>query len=122
MIKSLMDNKMNNKSKSQCNISGLEIQKRFFVGLLGLFSTLVLIVLIIMYKLPTYIIFPFIFISALGFLQARSRYCVYFGIKELIKKPEKNKDEIIHIITIILYSLLISLLFSLIFTQIVDMF
>jgi len=112
---------MEENSKSHCNISGSEIQKRLYVGYLGLFLTLICLVLIFIYKLPPYIIFPFLFVSAIGFIQARVRYCVYFGLIDLLKDPDKYKNELVYIFKIFLYSFSISVFFTLILTLITSL-
>lgn len=94
--------------KTQCNISGNEVKLRLYTGYFGLVFSVIILIFVLMFNLSSLAIFPFIFISALGFIQARERYCVYVGIIDLIKNPVEHKKEILHILRSIIISLFIA--------------
>jgi hypothetical protein len=69
-----------------CNIGRDEIRVRALTGLVGLFITsILLIILIVVRAAPVIRVLVYIpaFISALGFLQAYFHFCAYFGLKSL---------------------------------------
>lgn len=65
-----------------CNIGPAEIAKRRFAGFIGLFVTLSLYALLAFFGIPRIfrllVFFPAM-MSATGFIQARMRFCAYFG-------------------------------------------
>ncbi len=65
-----------------CNIGPAEIARRRFFGFVGLFAALFLYVLLAYFAVPRafrlLVFFPAM-MSATGFIQARMRFCVYFG-------------------------------------------
>lgn len=80
-----MDNN-NNYIPGVCNIGKEEIKKRNQVGIAGLVLT-VLIYFIFVYfevsKKVRFLIFIPAVITAIGFLQARMHFCVYYGFAEM---------------------------------------
>lgn len=91
---------MDSNSAQICNISGQEIENRRRVGLLGLFFSIVAAFLILKYSLNPILIAPFVFMSAIGFIQAYYKYCVAIGLLNIIKEPGKFKEEIFYILKI----------------------
>lgn len=65
-----------------CNIGLAEIQMRKKVGWFGLAATFILLILLLLLDFPSFwrwlLFFPAT-ISAIGFLQARQKFCVAFG-------------------------------------------
>lgn len=98
-----MDN-TNNYIPGVCNIGKEEIKKRNQVGIAGLVLT-VLIYFIFVYfevsKEVRFLVFIPAVISAIGLLQARMRFCVYYGFAEMFnfdslgKSNEVKNDEFV---------------------------
>ena len=67
-----------------CNIGQEEIKRRLGYGWSGLAAAFILFLLFVLFGVPAIwrlaIFFPIV-ISASGFIQAKNRFCVYFGIK-----------------------------------------
>lgn len=95
-----------------CNINDNQVRVRLFLGYLGLAETIFVLIIINLYKLPGYLVFPFAFLSAIGFVQARLRYCTGVATLEILKNPSKFKDEIYYILKVLIISLIISAIFT----------
>jgi len=69
-----------------CNISSLERRKRLKVSLLSFSFFIVIFLLIKIFEISevfTILSFPFIFSGVLGFIQYKTKFCAYFGLKGL---------------------------------------
>lgn len=99
---------MQNHSDQICNISGKDVEKRRNIGILGFILSIIMIIIILILNLSPILVFPFVFISAIGFLQAYYKYCVAVGLCTNLKEHKKFKKEIFSIFKIILFSVLIS--------------
>ncbi len=91
-----------------CNIDKTQILFRFWMGVI--FAVISLALGFYLYSSNQNILFisPFIFASTVSFLQAKRKYCVYFGIIDLIKNPKEHMPEISQIIELILTSALLT--------------
>lgn len=81
-----------------CNIGNSEIKRREQAGWAGLMLTAILLVLFVYLDVPRLlrlVIFIPVAISVLGFLQARMRFCAYFGIKGVFNFGELGETYII---------------------------
>ena len=87
-----------------CNIGEQEAKSRFRIGVVGLAISIILIVLIFTINLLPIFLFPFAFMSAIGFIQAREKYCVYVGIFDLLKDPKNHKKDLIRIARSVLFA------------------
>jgi len=86
-----------------CNISGSEVKKRKTMGWVFMIGAYVFYIQAVIFQLDNYtllIFFP-LFISFLGFFQAREKFCALYGIAGLenakdsqnpLKVKDKNKD------------------------------
>jgi hypothetical protein len=106
----------NNYIPGVCNIGNEEIRRRNQVGIAGLIITVILYSLFVYLdasKGVRFLIFIPALLSATGFLQARMRFCVYYGLAamfnfdslgksskveddEFIKKDKKKARQIIY--------------------------
>jgi hypothetical protein len=109
-----------------CNIGNAEIKRRKSLGIVFLIISCVLIVILFVFSQPKFYrmlsTVP-LFISALGFLQAKSKFCAYFGIiglenfknlgkeQKIIIAEYKRKDRM-RSLKLIIQSLLISVIVS----------
>ena len=101
-------------STAHCNIDIVEIQRRLFIGYLGFGLTIVVLFIIYFAKLSPLFVFPFAFMSAIGFVQAKLKYCASVAIREVLANPSKFKDEIFYILKVLFISTLLSFGFTII--------
>ncbi len=77
-------NVQNQYISGSCNIGQEETKRRLGHGWLGLVVAFILFLLFVLFGVPAIwrltIFFP-VAISASGFLQAKNRFCAYFGLK-----------------------------------------
>lgn len=99
---------MDSNSVQICNISGQEIENRRKVGILGSLLSIVAAFLILKYSFNPILIAPFVFMSAIGFIQAYYKYCAAIGFLNIIKESGKFKEEIFYISKITLLSVFVS--------------
>ena len=65
-----------------CNIGSAEIRRRYRIGYIGLVLTILWIVIISLFHLPSYmklLIFLPLYYSLSGFIQARYKFCYVYG-------------------------------------------
>ena len=77
-----------------CNIGNEEISKRKQFGFIGLFITVVAYSLFVYLDVSSgirFLIFVPAVISAIGFLQARMHFCVYYGLAEMFNFDSLGK-------------------------------
>ncbi len=86
-----------------CNIGAEERAFRLQLGLIWSVLTIILVALIILFDLNTFfnlLVLPFSFLGAIGIIQARFKFCAYYGMagvynftKSLITRSETTKKE-----------------------------
>ena len=84
-----------------CNIGKEEINKRKQFGVIGLILTILTYSLFVYFEASRgvrFLTFIPAVISAIGFLQARMRFCVYYGLAEMFNfdslgKPSKVEND-----------------------------
>jgi len=67
-----------------CNIGPVEIRRRYRIGFFGLGVTLVIFIILEILdaaKPYRFLIFPSVYYSLSGFIQAKYRFCYVFGLK-----------------------------------------
>jgi len=81
-----------------CNIGPAEIKKRKQAGWIGLIATAVLWIVFIWFDTPSIwrvtLFFPAM-MSAVGFLQAYTRFCAYFGFASLFNFGDVGKTDLV---------------------------
>jgi len=85
----------NNYIPGACNIGKAEIIKRKQFGIVGLILTVLAYSLFVYFDVSRGIRFLVFFpalISAIGFLQARMRFCVYYGLAEMFNFDSLGKS------------------------------
>lgn len=78
-----------------CNIGKAEINKRKQFGIVGLILTVLAYSLFVYFDVSRGVRFLAFFpalISAIGFLQARMRFCVYYGLAEMFNFDSLGKS------------------------------
>jgi hypothetical protein len=81
-------------SPGKCNIGTAEISRRYRIGYLGVGLTLVGIVLISMAELPRtarLVIFLPVGIALVGFVQAKARFCLAYGLRGVFSIEGRRK-------------------------------
>jgi hypothetical protein len=110
-----------------CNIGKEEINKRKQVGIVGLILTILTYFLFVYFEASRgvrFLTFIPAVISAIGFLQARMHFCVYYGLAEIFnfdslgKSSKVEEDEFVkkdkkRAKSIIYFSVLIGIVVSL---------
>jgi hypothetical protein len=111
-----------------CNLGPAEIRRRYRIGYLGLALACIVILIIHFFDLPKayrWLIFPPLYYSFSGFIQARHRFCYLYGLygvfsitgRKHIQHVDKefvNKDRMTAY-KIIFYTLVSSLLFTVVY-------
>ncbi len=95
---------------TQCNIDSKGIGLRAGIGFAGLAMSIFQIYQIFWQGADKLTIFIPLFITSIGFVQAKEKYCIAFGIMDILKagKPELLVPQIKNIAKITLISLIIS--------------
>jgi len=78
-----------------CNIGNEEINKRRQFGIVGLILTVLTYFLFVYFDISRgvrFLTFIPAVISAIGFLQARMRFCVYYGLAEMFNFDSLGKS------------------------------
>ena|ERR1017187_3952485 len=78
-----------------CNIGNEEINKRRQFGIVGLILTVLAYSLFVYFEISRgvrFLIFIPAGISVIGFLQARMRFCVYYGLAEMFNFDSLGKS------------------------------
>ena len=78
-----------------CNIGNEEINKRRQFGIVGLILTVLTYSLFVYFEISRgvrFLIFIPAGISVIGFLQARMRFCVYYGLAEMFNFDSLGKS------------------------------
>ena len=78
-----------------CNIGKEEINKRKQFGIVGLILTVLAYSLFVYFEVSKgvrFLIFIPAVISAIGFLQSRMRFCVYYGLAEMFNFDSLGKS------------------------------
>jgi hypothetical protein len=79
-------NNTNNYIPGVCNIGKEETNKRMQAGIAGLILTVITYFLFIYFEVSKgvrFLVFIPAVISAIGFIQARMHFCVYYGLAEI---------------------------------------
>ena len=107
-----------------CNIGKEEINRRKRIGIYWFAFTILIFILFLFYDTPKYlrvIIFIPVFISAMGFLQARMHFCARLGLtsffnfgtvgkKNIVTDNEFIKQDRMQALKIIFYSFMIGVI------------
>lgn len=85
----------NNYVPGVCNIGKEEINKRKRAGIVGLILTVLTYSLFVYFEVSKgvrFLTFIPVVISAIGFLQARMRFCAYYGLAEMFNFDSLEKS------------------------------
>jgi hypothetical protein len=88
-------NNTNNYIPGVCNIGKEEINKRKQFGIVGLILTVLTYFLFVYFEVSNgvrFLTFIPAVISAIGFLQARMRFCVYYGLAAMFNLDSLGKS------------------------------